>query len=70
MNTKSKQEDPHAQNPHNVINQDQISDVMLQQLKTVKNWANFIFVWAITTMLLLLFGSTILLTLSKLFLVE
>ena len=43
MNTKSKQEDPHAQNPHNVINQDQISDVMLQRLKTVKNWANFIF---------------------------
>ena len=36
MKTNSKQDDLHAQNPQNVINQKKISDVMLQRLNTGK----------------------------------
>ena len=36
MKTNLKQDDLHAQNPQNVINQKKISDVMLQRLNTGK----------------------------------
>ena len=36
MKKNTKQDDLHAQNPQNVINQKKISDVMLQRLNTDK----------------------------------
>ena len=67
MKTKSKKYDTYAQNPHNVINQKQIRDVMLQRLNTGKNRATNIVVWAITTVILLCFDSNKFLTIKNYF---
>ena len=64
MKTNSKQDDLHAQNTHNFINQKIISDVRLRLFNTVKNWVNKLVLWAITTVMLLRFDSATFLTLK------
>ena len=62
--------DPHLTNPLNVINQESISKVMMTRLMNGEQWADLVTIWAITTVMLLRFQSTVMLTLNKLFICE
>jgi len=68
MRRRAEEDDPHKDNLLNIINQEEISRIMMTQHKDGVKWADSASIWAITTLVLLRFDSACLLCLNNMFL--